>query len=203
MTPKQARFCDEYVVDYCASDAVRRAGFADKNAKQMGHLLLKKPEIKVRIAELQAEQADRTRISADRVLAELARIGFANMKDFMAIGPDGDPVLDFSKLTREQAAALVEVTVEDFKDGRGEDAREVRRVKFKLADKRAALVDLGRHLGMFKDRVEITGKDGGAIQHEHIPADLSGASDDDIARVYAEAAGAIASATGQPKPTRH
>jgi hypothetical protein len=47
--------------------------------------------------------------------------------------PDGYPVLDYSELTRDQAAALVEVTVEDFKDGRGDDARDVRRVKFKLA----------------------------------------------------------------------
>jgi hypothetical protein len=76
------------------------------------------------------------------------------MRDYMRTGPDGDPVLDFSALTRDQAAALVEVTVEDFKDGRGEGARELRRVKFKLADKRAALVDMGRHLGMFVDRHE-------------------------------------------------
>jgi hypothetical protein len=47
---------------------------------------------------------------------------------------------------------LSEVTVEDFVDGRGEDARAVKRVKFKLHDKRAALVDLGRHLGMFSVR---------------------------------------------------
>ncbi len=53
-------------------------------------------------------------------------------------------------LTR--AAALQEVTVEDFTEGRGEDKRDVRRVKFKLYDKRAALVDLGRHLGMFPNQ---------------------------------------------------
>src|SRR5712672_3014311 len=75
-----------------------------------------------------------------------------------------DPVLDWSKLTRDQAAALIEVTVEDFLDGRGEDAREVRKVKFKLADKRGPLVDLGKHLGLFKERVELTGKDGGAME---------------------------------------
>ena len=73
----------------------------------------------------------------------------------MECGPDGDPVLDWSRLTRAQTAALVEVTVDDFKDGRGEDARDVRRVLFKLADKRAALVDLGKYLGLFKDRLEI------------------------------------------------
>ena len=82
---------------------------------------------------------------------DLVRIGFANMLDYMKVGPDGDPVLDFSKVTRDQGAALVEATVEDFKDGRGGGARDARRVKFKLADKRQAFVDIGKELGMFID----------------------------------------------------
>jgi phage terminase small subunit len=93
------------------------------------------------------------------------------MQDYMKAGPDGDPYLDFSGLTREQAAALVEVTVEDFKDGRGEDARDVRRVKFKLADKKAALVDIGKHLGMFKERVELGGPDGEPVRVEMLIVD--------------------------------
>src|SRR5258708_28848228 len=44
--------------------------------------------------------------------------------------------------------------VEDFKDGRGDDARDVRRVKLKLHDKKGALVDIGRELGMFINRTE-------------------------------------------------
>jgi hypothetical protein len=46
-------------------------------------------------------------------------------------------------------AAVQEITVEEYVNGRGEDARVVRRTKFKLHDKRAALVDLGRHVGLF------------------------------------------------------
>jgi phage terminase small subunit len=53
------------------------------------------------------------------------------------------------------------MTVDDFVDGRGEDARDVRRVRFKLADKRSALVNLARHLSLFKDKTEHTGPDGG------------------------------------------
>jgi phage terminase small subunit len=82
---------------------------------------------------------------------ELAKMGFANMQDYMGATDNGDPFLDFSKLTRAQAAALAEVAVEEFVDGRCENARAVKRVKFKLHDKRAALVDLGRHLGMFQE----------------------------------------------------
>jgi phage terminase small subunit len=102
-------------------------------------------------------------------LRELARLGFSNMLDYMRVGDDGDPYLDFSDLTREQAAAIAEVTVEDFKDGRGEDARDVRKIKFKLADKKAPLELLGRHVGLkFASRHEHTGKDGGPIETKEI-----------------------------------
>jgi phage terminase small subunit len=74
------------------------------------------------------------------------------MADYMKATPGGDPYLDFSDLTPEQTAALVEVTVEDFTEGRGEDARNVRRVKFKLGDKKGALVELGKHLCIFGDK---------------------------------------------------
>jgi hypothetical protein len=105
--------------------------------------------------------------------AELAKLGFANMADYMRANPNGDPYLDFSQLTRDQTAALQEVTVEYYVDGRGEDARNVKRVRFKLADKRAALVDLGRHLGIFRDRLEHTGKDGGPIESADVVLDDS------------------------------
>jgi phage terminase small subunit len=87
----------------------------------------------------------------------------------MTIGTDGDLRLHFHKLTRAQTAALAEVTVDAYAEGGGEDARQVKKVRFKLHDKRAALVDLGRHYGLFKERMEHTGKDGAAL----IPDDMS------------------------------
>jgi phage terminase small subunit len=96
---------------------------------------LKKPGFSARLAELAEAAAQGVVMTAREVLEELSRIARANMADYMRVDPQGDPVLDFSQLTRDQAAALAEVTVEDFLDGRGEDAREVRKVKFKLADK--------------------------------------------------------------------
>lgn len=164
LTGKQQLFVAEYLVDLNATQAAIRAGYKENRAYAMGHENLKKPEIAAAIQEAMAARSERTEITSDMVLRELAKLGFANMADYMKCTADGDPYLDFSQLTRDQAAALIEVTVEDFVDGRGEDARSVRKVKFKLADKRAALVDIGRHLNMFIERKEITGKDGGPIQ---------------------------------------
>jgi phage terminase small subunit len=158
LTPKQQRFVEEYLIDLNATQAAIRAGYSEKTAGSQAFDLLKKPEINDAVVSAMKEREKRTEITQDMVLKELAKIGFSNMQDYMRVGPDGDPYLDFSNLSRDQAAALAEVTVEDFKDGRGEDARDVRKVKFKLADKRAALVDIGRHLGMFdKDSLTLKG----------------------------------------------
>lgn len=127
-----------------------------------GRLLLK-ADFAARIAELKGEAAQGAVMTANEVLLGLSNLARANMQDYMRVGPSGEPVLDFGALTRDQAAALQEVTVEEFTDGHGDDARPVRKVKFKLADKRAALNDLGRHHGLFKDKVEHTGKDGGPL----------------------------------------
>ncbi len=163
LTDKQQRFVEEYLIDLNATQAAIRAGYSADTARQIGAENLSKPVIADAIAEAQAERSKRTQITADMVLAELAKLGFSNMQDYMKAGPGGDPYLDFSELTRDQAAALQELTVEDFLDGRGEDAREVRRVRFKLADKRAALESVGKHLGMFRDKVELSGPEGGPI----------------------------------------
>ena len=149
LTPKQARFVQEYPIDLNAAQAAIRAGYSAKTARVIGHENLTKPNIAAAIEKAKEVRAQRTRLTSDMVVDELRKIAFANMADYMKSTPEGDPCLDFSRLTREQTAALAEVTVEHFLDHRGEKARSVRRVKFKLHDKRAALVDLGRHLGIF------------------------------------------------------
>lgn len=154
---KHQRFVAEYLVDKNATQAALRAGYSAKTAYSQGQRLLKNVEVAEVISSKAEKQVEKLEITAERVLRELALIGFANMEDYMRVGDDGDPYLDFSALTRDQAAALQEVTVEDFKEGRGENARDVRKVKFKLADKRAALVDLGRHLALFTDKIDHSG----------------------------------------------
>jgi phage terminase small subunit len=161
--PRHERFSQELAAGKSASDAYVAAGYRANTGN--ASTLKAQESISKRVEELLAarerverkamERAiERTTITKERVLTELAKIGFANMADYMTVGPDGDPRPDFSALTRDQMAALTEVTVEEFLDGRGEDARQVRRTKFRLADKKGALVDIARHLGMFVDRRE-------------------------------------------------
>jgi len=202
LTAKQRAFVEAYLRNgRNAAEAYRAAYNTKAGAKTVADeasRLLQHPGIApvVAAADKRAAEAterviDRYAVSKERVVAELARIGFANMQDYMRAGPDGDPYLDFSKLTPDQAAALAEVTVEDFKEGRGKDARDVRRVKFKLHDKRAALVDLGRTLGIFSDNVNHSGSIG-------IKRDPSAFTDDELAAIAAGSGeGAAGEAAGE------
>lgn len=156
LTPRQAAFAREYLIDLNATQAAIRAGYSEKTARAQGNRLLTNAYISAAIAEGQQERAERLQIDADTVLQEIAKLAYVNMRDFIRITPNGDAYIDLSDLTRDQAAALAEITVEDFLDGRGEDSREVRRVKIKLADKKGSLELLGKHLGLFTDRVDLT-----------------------------------------------
>lgn len=158
LTAKRQRFVDEYLVDLNATQAAIRSGYSRKTAQEQSSRLLSNAMVSDAITKRRDAIAAKTEVTQERIIAELAKIGFANMADYMRSNPDGDPYLDFSALTRDQAAALTEVTVEDYTEGRGEDARDVKRVKFRLGDKRAALVDLGKHLGMFREHIDLAGE---------------------------------------------
>ncbi len=147
---KREAFCREYLIDFNAAAAARRAGYAEKNAGRQGHELLQIQIVHLRIKELTEARNERTDITADRVLDELAKVGFANISDYVRADKGGYVSIDLTKTTVEEFAALGEITVEEFMDGRGEDAREVRKVKLKMIDKLRALDKIGMHIGMWK-----------------------------------------------------
>ena len=111
LTAKQERFCTEYIIDLNATQAAIRAGYSSKTANRIASENLSKPDIQRKIQELQQERAERTEITQDKVLKELAGIGFA----------------------------------------------PITKGKIKAADKTKALELLGRHLGMFTDKLQIEG----------------------------------------------
>lgn len=157
LTDKQRTFVEEYLVDLNATQTAIRAGYSKKMAAEIGCENLIKPKIAVAIAEVQAARSKRTEITADMVLEEITRLGFANMGDYIRIDDSGDPYTNLSEIAREQAAALAAIQVDDYTEGRGENARDVRKVPIKFHDKKGALVEIGKHLGMFTPRIKHTG----------------------------------------------
>lgn len=161
LNPQQLEFCAQYLIDLNATKAVIRAGYSRHTAKNQGHRLLSNPECQAEIQRRQVELQKQTKVTQERIILELARIAFANMADYYTIEND-QVVVDLAKLSREDAAALQEIQVEDLPDGK-------QRVKVKLLDKRQPLVNLGNHIAdMFSKRLELTGPDGAPIQTEQV-----------------------------------
>jgi phage terminase small subunit len=156
LTPKQAQFVKEFLVDLNGTAAARRAGYSAKTAEQQGYQLLQKTSVKKAVAKAMQARSERTEITADQVLKELALIGFSDMRDFTSWGPDGVKLEESGELTEDQARAVAEVSETKTEHGGT--------VRFKLHDKRASLVDIGRHLNMFTDNVNLSG--GLTLTHE-------------------------------------
>lgn len=139
LTQRQKIFVQEYLVDLNATQAAIRAGYSKKTADRIGPELLGKACVSQAIQKAMAERAQRTQITQDRVVAELARIAFADRGAFARVTDDGSRVTltDTDRLTDDQRAALA--GVKETKYG----------IEVSTYDKVRALELLGKHLGMF------------------------------------------------------
>lgn len=163
MTEKQKRFCNEYLIDLNVTQAAIRAGYTPKYADKRAYELLDKPLIKEYLDERMKDIEQRTEITQDDVVKEIAAIAFSNSADFFKITDKpitqgGVPVLDENGQVRTYKD--IEFTnTDNLSDDNKKVIGAIKSGKYglevKLNDKLKALELLGRHLGMFKDKLEI------------------------------------------------
>jgi phage terminase small subunit len=140
LTPKQARFVDEYLVDLNATQAAIRAGYSARTAQWIGPQLLGKSHVNERIASAQRERSAQTGITAARVVQEIARVAFADPRMIAQWDNDTVSMRASSELSDDEAAAVAEV--KSTKEG----------VSVKLHNKVAALEQLAKHVGLYAER---------------------------------------------------
>lgn len=148
MTEKQKIFADEYLIDLNATRAYKVAYPSvkkDETAAQAGSRMLRNVKVAAYIQERMEERQKRTEITQDRVLEELAAIAFAKATDYAEIKGECVRIKDTDALDEQQIRAIAGI-----KEGKFG-------IELKLNDKEKALELLGRHLGMFKDKVEVSG----------------------------------------------
>lgn len=150
MTPKQQAFVAEYLIDLNGTQAAIRAGYSERTANEQASRLLTNVSVRSAIAEAQQKRSERTGITADRVLQELARIAFFDIRKLY--NADGSMKLP-AELDDDTAAALTGVDIQETKVG--EDAATIITRKAKVIERTGALTLAMRHLGMLKDRLEV------------------------------------------------
>jgi len=137
MNRRRQHFVREYLVDLNATRAAERAGYAKSTVRQIAYSLMKDPEVAAAIRSEQEKRQKRTLVTADRVIAELARVAFADLGTLAEWGPDGVRLKPNSELSADERAAIAEISG---------DAQSGARAK--LHDKMRALEILAKHLGV-------------------------------------------------------
>lgn len=188
ISPKKKTFAEEYLIDLNATQAATRAGYSKKTAKSQGQRLLLDPDVHRLIVEAQEKRSERTEITQDMVLRELAKIGFSDIRRVVKWSPtlgeqfigdtliqtNGIMLIDSDKIDDDTAAAVCEIS------------QSQQGLKIKLHDKQAALVNMGRHLGMFIDKINVGGQPDNPIivgRVERVIIEHKNATDTDSASI--------------------
>ena len=151
------KFCREYLKDRVAAEAARRAGYSARTANRIGYQLLQDPRVQALVARAAEIAEKRFDVTAERVIEEIAKVGFASMRQFITIDSDGQPRIDLSATPEWALDALAEVKTETVIEGGSDDGgKVVRKTQIKLHDKLRALKDLGEITGAFKGSKEET-----------------------------------------------
>ena len=156
LTARQARFVDEYLVDFNATQAAIRAGYTARSAEVTAAKLLRNAKVQAEISRRQKDLQKRTEVTQERVVRELARVAFSNATNAVQVQPrtivgaDGKEIViqtvvltATAELTDDQRAAISQI-----KQG-------ANGIEIKMYDKLKALELLGRHIGMFNDKLEL------------------------------------------------
>lgn len=169
LNPKQRRFVDEYLIDLNATQAAIRAGYSERSARQHADAMLSRPHIAAAVAEAQATRSKRIEVDIDYVVKRMVEIDRMDVLDIMTDQMNLKPVSEWPLVWRQYLSGF---DLAEMFEGSGQDRDMVGILKkIKWPDKTKNLELLGRHLGMFKERVELTGKDGAPIQQVSMNAE--------------------------------
>lgn len=158
LNERQKKFCDEYLIDLNATQAAIRAGYTENYANTNASKLLQNTTIAEYIRKRQADRMERTEITQDMVLRELAAIAFADATDYVKVvqkpylTEDGEEVFlpDVAITETNELTAIQKKAIAGIKQGKNG-------IELKLNDKTRALELLGKHLGMFTDNIQVNG----------------------------------------------
>lgn len=149
LTPKQALFAQEYLVDLNATAAAIRAGYSAKTAEQQGYRLLRNVQVAAAIQAGMSKRSAKAEVKAEQIVAELRRIAFGDSRRVMEWGPNGVKLKPSSELSDDDAAIVSEASESTTLNGGS--------LKLKTHDKIRALELLGKHIGMFTDNLNVGG----------------------------------------------
>ncbi len=188
LSPKQQLFVAEYLIDLNATAAYKRAGYkysSETAATAHAARLVANGRVAAAVALAQTARSERLSLTADRVLQEVSLIAFSDLGDVLDFSGDKLHLRKPSEIPESARRAISSIKVKRIWEGAGDDAVEVEIIEFKLWSKDAALAKAMNHLGLLKERLEIT-----HVTDVELLAAASAAADK-LAGVHSQATAAV------------
>lgn len=159
LTPKQEKFCQEYLKSGNATQAYKKSysteNSTDKSINEQASILMSDRKISERIKHLASKLEQKNAITVARIADEYRKLAFLDIR--RAFTENGD-LIGIQDLDDDTAAAIAGIDFEEVFEGRGDDRSHVGRIhKIKLADKIRALDALAKWKSMFIEKIELTG----------------------------------------------
>jgi phage terminase small subunit len=152
LTPKQERFCKEYMIDLNATQAANRAGYSKKTAEEQGCRLLRNVKVQKRLSKLRASWMEKYEITEERIMTELSILGFVNPADFFTSSGQYVNIKALEELPPEATRAITGITVNHTMDGT--------KYSYRFGGKTKALELMMRRYAMLNDRLILDDKMG-------------------------------------------
>ncbi len=166
LSPMQAAFVDEFLIDMNGTKAAIRAGYSERSAHVEASKLLTRPKIIRALANARKDLQRRTLITQERVLQEYAKLAFLDPRNFYDKSGQLKKVPD---LDGDTAAALAGMNVKSIYGAEGNLEGYLQKIRF--SDKKGALDSIARHLGMFVEKHQFVGKDGEPVSFKVVVSD--------------------------------
>ncbi|MBO9430611.1 terminase small subunit [Sulfitobacter sp. R18_1] len=161
---RELRFVDEYLVDLDTERAAIAAGYSKSVAKSKAYQWVSNGKVKPHVYDAIragfARLSEKKGVTQERVVAELAKVGFATMRQFMRVDDEGQPQINMDDTDDDNLDALAEIQTETVLERDGSDSEgkakftHVRKTKIKLHDKLNALDKLARYTGVYEKEAE-------------------------------------------------
>lgn len=166
ISPRMRKAIDSYLKGASKKDAMLEAGFSETTATTAHSKYFGDPEVIEEIDRRRNIAAARTDVTLEKMIAQLMEIASASVGDLIRAEPDGSISMDYTKLTPELRKSISNITVDEITEGRGDEARKVKRIRIGALDRIRAIELIIRHLGLSKEKITVN-HEGDLVERLH------------------------------------
>lgn len=157
LNPMQIKAINYKMRGWSERDAMKKAGYSKGMYEKDRYSVFGHPNVKAEIERRKQRLAESNQVTEEWIVQRLMKIAGADPGDMIEVDEDtGEAHINWNKLTPSMRAAVAGLEETKFMQGRGENAVPATKVKVTPRDTLRAIEMLGKYLGMFKEKVEVS-----------------------------------------------